>query len=534
MQVVLVKVNQPFQIVENIQTKRKTETALSFRDEERSYGADAVNKRARNPTQTFTNLHEFLGKSYNDNTLRSFLEKYFVSYELEEDKERQSVSFKVKYVKRDFTFSTEELFGMMLRYIQFLSEKFAHSPIKECVITVPPFYGYKERLAVSQAISMTNMKLLIIVNGNIGAAVNYALEKKTNKTENIIFYNMGNSYTQTSLVQFISEEVPAANSKTVTVTKMKVLAEAWDRELGGRNFNYNLIRYLMKRFDDHPQRKGKVSVLNNPKIAEKILAEAIKVKEILSANKEVKVQVLTLEDNLNLQEELTRETFEKINSEEINRAYDTIAQVLTFTNKTIDEIDQIELIGGGLRIPAIMNQLKDKAGEGRLGQHMNGDEAVAFGTAFIAANSSNSGIRTKPLPAQFGTNYDINIKIRNYEIVNKTLCEREINLTNNFSDYEIAEDCIRKINKNATLFRAHQNFDVIKPVALRHDGDFDIEVYQKFYNSDSEDHIMTYRISDVSNTVKGMINEKVTNAPPKITLKFHLNKQGLLDLKVPI
>ncbi|MFM7850712.1 MAG: Hsp70 family protein, partial [Flammeovirgaceae bacterium] len=118
---------------------------------------------------------------------------------------------------------------------------------------------------------------------------------------------------------------------------MKVLAEAWDKQLGGRNFNYNLIRYLMKRFDEYPQRKGKGSVLNNPKIAEKILAEAIKVKEILSANKEVKVQVLTLEDNINLQEELTRETFEKINSEEINRAYDTIAQVLTFTNKTIDE-----------------------------------------------------------------------------------------------------------------------------------------------------------------------------------------------------
>ncbi len=301
----MVKVNQPFQIVENIQTKRKTETALSFRDEERTYGADAVNKRARNPSQTFTNLNEFLGKTYNDEGLKSYLEKYFVSYELEEDKERQSVSFKVKYLKKDYTFSSEELFGMMLRYIQFLSEKFSRSPIRECVITVPSFYGYKERLAISQAVSLTNMKLLIIVNGNIGAAVNYALEKKTNKTENIIFYNMGNSITQTSLVQFISEEAPAANGKSVINTKMKVLAEAWDRHLGGRNFNYNLIRYLMKRFDEYPQRKGKVSVSGNPKIAEKILAEAIRVKEILSSNKEVKVQVLSLEDNINLQEELT-------------------------------------------------------------------------------------------------------------------------------------------------------------------------------------------------------------------------------------
>ena len=84
--VVLVKINQPFQIVENIQTKRKTETALSFRDEERSYGADAVTKRARNPLQTFTNLHEFLGRTYQNENIKNYLEKFFISYDLTEDR----------------------------------------------------------------------------------------------------------------------------------------------------------------------------------------------------------------------------------------------------------------------------------------------------------------------------------------------------------------------------------------------------------------------------------------------------------------
>ena len=381
---------------------------------------------------------------------------------------------------------------------------------------------------------MTEMKLLSIVNENIGAAVTYALEKKSNKTENLIFYNMGNSYTQTSLIQFSIEEIVGSNNRTSSLTVLKVLAEACDQDLGGRNFNYNLIRYLMKRFDDSPLRKGKLSVQNNSKIAEKMLAEAIRVKEILSANKEVNVQVLTLEDNINLQERLTRETFDKINSDEISRAFYTISDVLNRTNLTLDDIDQVEMIGGSVRVPAVLNHLKEKIGENKLGQHMNGDESVAFGTAFIAANLSSTGVRTKPLPSYYGTNYKLNIRIKHYEKENMSLCENEINLNNNFTDYVLAEDCVRRINKNITLFNIHQSFDTIKPITLRLDGDFDIEVFQSFDSLANEEYIMTYRITDVQKTLKAMKNHKVIDSPPKIILKFHMNKQGMLDLKAII
>lgn len=82
---VLVKINQPFLVVEN-QTKRKTESVLSFFEDERSYGADAMIKRSRNPHQTFTNLHDFLGKKYSDETYKNYLDKYFRSYDIAEDK----------------------------------------------------------------------------------------------------------------------------------------------------------------------------------------------------------------------------------------------------------------------------------------------------------------------------------------------------------------------------------------------------------------------------------------------------------------
>ena len=429
-------------------------------------------------------------------------------------------------------FSIEEMYALLFRHILIISTKFAYSQIRECVVTIPAFYGYKERLAISQAIILSGIKLITIINENIGAATVYALEKRSLITENVIIYNMGNSFTQTSLVQFITQEV--TNSNFNSTTSFKVIAESWDKEFGGINFSNNLYKYLIKKIDENPQRQGKSSVQNNKLIAERIFLEAVRAKEILSSKNEVNVEILDLDENINLQERITRDSFEKINSEDINKAFESISQVLNYSNLTINDIHKIEVIGGSVRIPAILNKLKGMIIEDKIVHDLNADESIAFGTAFIAANFSSAKIKTKPVPAYYGTNYEINIRIKHYEKANKTLCQNEINNTNNFSDYEIAGDCVRKINKSTTIFNVQQGFDRIKPITLRFDGDFDIEVYQKFYNSKIEDHIMTYRISDVDLSVRGMINEKVINAPPKITLKFSLDKKGLIDLKATI
>ena len=84
----------------------------------------------------------------------------------------------------------------------------------------------------------------------------------------------------------------------------------------------------MTLFDNLPQRKGKPSVQNSNKIAEKMLPSAIRAKEVLSANKDAFVQVLGVEDNLNLQERFMRETFEKISEDELSRVYVPIERLL--------------------------------------------------------------------------------------------------------------------------------------------------------------------------------------------------------------
>jgi len=96
---------------------------------------------------------------------------------------------------------------MFFRYIKALAKNFCGVEIIDCVVTVPSFYGYKERHSLIQAIQMSNLNLLSFVNENVAAAVNCVTENKidvsNNKTtQNVLFYNVGASYTQATLVRF--------------------------------------------------------------------------------------------------------------------------------------------------------------------------------------------------------------------------------------------------------------------------------------------------------------------------------------------
>lgn len=514
----IIKPNRPFSMVENLQSKTKTPFAIAFKDDERLFGADALAKKVRFPKQVFTFLHEFLGKKYNDEQINSFIEKYFISYDIEEDPERGTINFKLKYNKEDYTFSTEEMFGMMFRYIRMLAEKYSEQTIKDCVVTVPSFFGYKERMALHQAIQIAGMNLITYVSENVAAATHFALDRKFNGTEYYIFYNMGSSYTQATLVAYNMTATTKSN-KTIENKHVEVLAETWDKRLGGRSFDYNMIRLLMNKFDALPERAGKPTVAKDYKIAEKMLPSAIKYKEILSANKEFIINVLNVDGGLNLGGRITRDEFETVSADDLNRAISPIEALFKNTNLTIENISQIELLGGAHRIPKVQEQLKAKYGN-LVGAHMNSDDSMALGAAFIAANSSLSFKAQKKVRLSHGPNYDIIIRLAHFDSSN--ICE---------DNHEgLASDCTRKLSRNTTLFKQLQGVDKARTVSFKHDSDFYVNIYEKFEDSD-EKLLMTYNITGFNKTIESMLNQNITTQP-KVHLRFKLNAQGSIKLTV--
>jgi hypoxia up-regulated 1 len=518
----MLRPGRPFTMVENIQSKTKTPTSVALKDDERVFGADATVKKPRLPKGVLTFFHEYLGKKHSSEEVKNFIERFFVAYDMEEDQERGTTTFKITFNKEEFKFSTEEVYGMLFRYIKYLADKFSQSDIKDCVVTVPAFFGYRQRQALAQAVEMSRLNLLGFVSENVAAAVQFSMNKNFNSTEYYIFYNMGSSYTQATLVSFLSN-MQTKNNKTVEVSKtLNVLGETWDKDLGGNGFNFNLVRHLMKKFDELPERKDKPSVMNDYKVAERILPGAVRYKEILSANKEVPVSILSVDSGMNLKTKLTREEFEEINKNDFEKVYNPIEKLLNRTGVTLDKINQIELLGGSIRIPKIQENLKLKLGDysNILGTHMNGDDSMAFGAAYVCANYS-SNFKGAKIELYHGANYEVKIKLSHIQNETETLCAD--NTTT------LADNCVRKLDKTTILYKLRYGLDLARTVSFKHDSDLKVELFEKFEDSE-EKLVATYKLTGMDKMRSKLKNEKL-DIMPKVNLRFKQDGKGIISLK---
>ena len=526
----LIKPGKPFRIVENTQSKLKTPTSIALKEDEITFGADALNKKAKFPKNIFTFFENYLGERYNSTFITEFLHDFLVSYDIIEDPERNTINFNIQFNKEVETLSIEEVYGLLFNHMKFLSEKFGGIEITNIYLTIPSFFNYKQRQALAQAVELSKLRLDGFVSENLAAAVQYQFKKVFENEQYFIFYNMGGSYTQASLVSF-KTVYETRNNNTVDIgNEIKVLGEAWNKKLGGSRFNKNLIEIMMKKFDELPERQGKPSVIGNSKVFEKLVPHAVKYKEVLSANKEAHIAILGLESGVNLQGQITREEFYEKSKDLIGQVYEPIDKLLRESNLTLANITQIELLGGSIRIPKVQEELKEKMGEyaNILGTHMNGDDSMAYGTAYIAANATKNfkGSRRAFMPV--GANAELKIYINNYNVTDETVyCPEEEGA---LKDAVLNIGCQHKVNKTRVMFPIRTNFNTQKTAKLPHDGDISIKITERMVDEVEEHEILTYYITGVNDLVQKMHKENFT-VIPKLKLQFDYTRGGqvLLD-----
>jgi len=147
---------------------------------------------------------------------------------------------------------------------------------------------------------------------------------------------------------------------------------------------------MVDAFNNMPERKGKASVRTNDRAMKRLFKEAVKVKDILSANKVADVKVPELLDYVTLRTLIERFDFESNSKHLLDRIALPVNEALSKAGLSNDDIEQVEILGGGLRIPRVLELIKAATNKNELMVHLNGDEAMCFGAAFIAANSSSS------------------------------------------------------------------------------------------------------------------------------------------------
>ena len=531
--VTVIKPGKPFMMLENLLSKTKTELAMGLKDNEITYAYDSLSKKAKAPANIFNYFSEFLGRRHNESFVKEYMEDFFQSYNISADNETETITFNFKFNNNDEQLSVVELYSMIFDYIKYLSEKFTNIEMTDAFITIPSFFDYQQRQAIADAIKMSKLRLAGVVSENLAAAVQFQLKKVFNNETFYIIYNMGSSYTQVSLISF-KTIYELKNNKSVDIgNEIKIYGESYDEKLGGKRFDKNLCKLMMKKFDELPIRKGKKSVLGNKKVYERMRPAAVKYKEVLSANKEAFITVIGVEGGDDLQTKVTRDEFEEINKDLIEKIYIPIEDVLKKTNKTINNISQIELIGGSIRIPSIQEEIKKKLGEKSdiLGIHMNGDDSMALGAAYMCANSSKNFLGSRKTFIQNGANEKFKFYLKNLEnaTIKYNFCKEGEDIANM---HDITA-CDIKLEKDKEIFPIRHKYNSKRSIEIEHNTNMQIRITEEFPGKFPERDLKKYEITGVPEAIEQMKKDNITSMP-KIKIQFIYNKAGLIELEALI
>ncbi|KAK3820162.1 MAG: Hsp70 protein-domain-containing protein [Benniella sp.] len=379
----LVKPGIPFDIVLNTESKRKTQSAITIRGDDRAFGSEALSLATRFPQDSFIGLKRILGRGYDDSHAVEYRNTF--TNNMIKDPVRGTVAFEttagVKY-------SAEELVAMQFALAKKQAEETAGESIKDVVITVPPYFSQAERQAVLDSAHLAGLHVLSLVHDESAVALNYAMTRTFPQEQCHIFYDMGAGSTVASLACFQDLTVKDVGKFNKTVQQVEIKAVGYDRTLGGHDIDVRLQKFLADKFQELKGSKISTPVTQNERAMAKLLKEANRVKQILSANVDTMASVENLMEDIDFKVKVTRAELEGLSQDLFTRVRGPIDAALTSANMKLEDIQSLVLVGGGVRVPAVQSNLAAIVGEDKIAKNVNGDEAAVMGAVFRAASLS--------------------------------------------------------------------------------------------------------------------------------------------------
>ncbi|GMU23067.1 MAG: chaperone protein DnaK [Phycisphaerae bacterium] len=352
--------DQP-KVLTNAQGSRLTPSVVGFTDKgEQLIGQIAKHQQVTNPQNTVFSIKRFMGRRHNE----VHSEEKIVPYEIVGGENEL-----VKVAIRGKTYTPPEISAMILRDLKKTAEDYLGEQVTRAVITVPAYFNDAQRQATKDAGEIAGLKVERIINEPTAAALAYGLEKKRN--EKVAVFDLGGGTFDISILD-IGDNV------------FEVLSTNGDTHLGGDDYDEELINYVAEEF-----RKREGIDLRKDAMALQRLKEACeKAKMELSTTQETTINLpfITADQSgpKHLQQTITRAKFEQLTEKLTERTRGPVMKALQDAKLSPKEVDEVVLVGGSTRMPAVGRLVKEIFGK-EPNRSINPDEVVAVGAAIQGA-----------------------------------------------------------------------------------------------------------------------------------------------------
>jgi len=345
-------------VIANAEGFRTTPSVVAYtKNQDQLVGQIAKRQAVMNPENTFYSVKRFIGRRVDEVNEESKEVSYSV--------EKAGANVKVKCPVLNKQFAPEEISAQVLRKLAEDAGKYLGETVTQAVITVPAYFNDSQRQATKDAGKIAGLEVLRIINEPTAAALAYGLDKKSN--ERILVFDLGGGTFDVSVLE-VGDGV------------FEVLSTSGDTHLGGDDFDKVIVDHLAATFKSN---EG-IDLRSDKQALQRLTEAAEKAKIELSSATQTEINLpfitATPEGPKHLDLTLTRARFEELASSLIDRCKVPVEQALRDAKLSAGELDEVVMVGGSTRIPAVLELVKRITGKDP-NQTVNPDEVVAVGAA---------------------------------------------------------------------------------------------------------------------------------------------------------